>query len=81
MRRIGIGIVLMVVTVAGFILSGAALLFNPDWWKGVGVVSAVASALLLIVYFHPLTVLGLVIDAFVLSLVIWRWPSVSFLGE
>jgi hypothetical protein len=29
-----------------------------------------ASALLLIVYFHPLTVLGLVIDAFVLSLVI-----------
>ncbi len=58
MRRIGI--VLMVVTVAGFILSGAALLFNQDWWKGVGVVSAVASALLLIVYFHPLTVLGLV---------------------
>jgi hypothetical protein len=40
-----------------------------------------ASALLLIVYFHPPTVLGLVIDAFVLSLVIWRWPSASFLGE
>jgi hypothetical protein len=40
-----------------------------------------ASALLLIVYFHPLTVFGLVIDVFVLSLVIWRWPSASFLGE
>jgi hypothetical protein len=79
MRRIGI--VLMVVTVAGFILLGAALLSNQDWWKGVGVVAAVASALLLIVYLHPLTVLGPVIDAFVLSLVIWRWPSASFPGE
>jgi hypothetical protein len=65
----------VVVTVAGFLLSGAALLFHQDWWTVAGAVAAVASALLLIVYFHPLAVLGLVIDAFVLSLVIWHWPA------
>lgn len=75
-----IGAVLAILVVIGFTAAGIGLLINVGWWTGVAVVSAIVSLLLLAAYIQPLIALGLVIDIVVLSLILLRWPSTSFMG-
>ena len=59
----GVGMALVVLTVAGFAAAAlAALGFTPELWSAGIVVGAVASLSTLIVYFHPWLTLGIVID-------------------
>lgn len=73
-----VGIVLAVVSIVGFVATGVGLLIDAGWWTGLGVVSAVASLLLLAVFLKPLIALGLIIDAFVLSVILLAWPPITF---
>lgn len=75
-----VGIVLAVVSIVGFVATGVGLLIDAGWWTGLGVVSAVASLLLLAVFLKPLIALGLIIDAFVLSVILLAWPPITFIG-
>jgi len=75
-----LGIVLAVVSIVGFAATGVALLVGAGWWTGVGVVSAVASMLLLATFLQPLIALGLIIDAFVLSVIVLAWPPITFVS-
>lgn len=75
-----VGIVLAVVSIVGFVATGVGLLIDAGWWTGLGVVSAVASLLLLAVFLKPLIALGLIIDAFVLSVILLAWPPITFVN-
>ena len=71
-----LGTALVVVVIAGFALAAiAALGAGPAWLWSVGVaLGAVASIAVLILYFHPWLVLGLVIDVLLLwAVVIGGW--------
>lgn len=68
-RTIGFALIAMVV--GGFVLaalSTVGILVPPGWWRATVAVSAVASAVLLILFFEPQLVLGLGIDGALLAL-------------
>jgi hypothetical protein len=73
-----VGLVLMTVTVAGFMLAALAtvgLLIPSEWWPSLVLVASIASVLLLGLFFQPGLLLGLAVDAVLLWLVIaaaWR---------
>ncbi|MGA7228366.1 MAG: hypothetical protein WBZ45_09190 [Acidimicrobiia bacterium] len=76
-----IGGVLAVVAVVGFVGAGIGLFANAGWWAPAGVVSAVASLLLLGAYLQPLLALGLIINIVVLSVVLFGWPELGYLNQ
>lgn len=74
----GLGILLLALTVAGFVLAGIALLANLGWWSGAAIAAAAASTALLGLFFHPLLVLGLAINVFVVSVAASIWPALTY---
>ena len=71
-RAIGVGLTVAAVggfVVAGLIALGAAL--PASWWQPLAAIAAIASLLLLGLYFHPWLVLGIGIDL-VLLVAIWQ---------
>lgn len=73
-----LGAVLAILSIIGFLATGIGLLLDVGWWTGVAVVSAAISLVFIAAYVQPLILLGLVIDVFVLSMVLLRWPPASF---
>lgn len=73
-----VGLLLMIATIAGFALAGFALLASLGWWSAAAIVGAAFSTALLGLYFHPLLVLGLAINAFVLSVAGLGWPALGY---
>ena len=72
-RIIGVG--LITVVVVGFslaALSTVGIIVPSGWWQPIVAVSAVTSAILLVLFFEPLLVLGLGIDAVLLWVVAAR---------
>ena len=67
-----VGVALIAIAVGGFglaALSTVGILVPPGWWQLTVAVSAVASAVLLGLFFEPQLVLGLGIDAVLLAVV------------
>jgi hypothetical protein len=67
-----VGVALMAIVVGGFALAGLStvgVLVPPGWWQATVAVSAVTSAVLLVLFFEPQLVLGLGIDAVLLAVV------------
>ena len=61
-----VGTVLVCVVALGFVLTGlatAGILIPSGWWQGLVVVSAAASAVVLVLFFNVQLVLGLGLDA------------------
>jgi len=60
-------------------LSTVGWLVPPEWWSGLVVAGAVASAMTLVIFFHPWIVLGLAIDAALLwvTLVVGWAPATA----
>lgn len=73
-----IGIVLAGISIVGFILTGMGVLGMPGLemiWQGLALVSSVASLILLILFWHPWIILGVVIDiGLILLAVLNSWP-------
>ena len=77
-RALGTGLV--IATIALLVAAGLATvgwIVPTDWWRQLVVGGAVASALTLMLFFHPWIILGLVIDAALLwAVVVVGWsPS------
>ena len=72
-----IAIVLAVIATLGFIAAGLALfgvLVPFDWWRVLAIASAVVSLLLLVIFWDPYLIVGLLIDAAVLvTLLFTKW--------
>ncbi|MHB8959871.1 MAG: hypothetical protein ACYDAN_09620 [Candidatus Limnocylindrales bacterium] len=66
------GLALVVIVVAGFALaalSTVGILVPPGWWQATVVVSALASLILLVLFFEPQLLLGHGIDAALIAVV------------
>jgi hypothetical protein len=69
-----IAIILAIIATLGFVATGLALLdlLVPfDWWSVLATVSAVISLLLLIIFWHPYLIIGILIDAVILVTVLF----------
>jgi hypothetical protein len=67
-----VGLALIAIVVGGFglaALSTVGMVVPSGWWQATVVVSAIASAVLLVLFFEPQLVLGLGIDAVLLWVV------------
>jgi len=70
-----VGVALITVVVVGFslaALSTVGIIVPSGWWQPIVAVSAVTSAILLVLFFEPQLVLGLGIDAVLLWVVVAR---------
>jgi hypothetical protein len=75
-----LGGVLVAITIAGYLVAAlAAIGIAPGaWFSGAVVAASVASAVLLLLFFHPWLVLGVVIDAVLLWAVLLNgWTPTS----
>jgi hypothetical protein len=74
-----IGIILVILSVLGFILAGLGALGVPglkEIWQTTAAVSAVVSLILLVIYWHPWLILGVLIDiGLVVLTCLNSWPS------
>ena len=76
-----IGIILWIATVAGFCIAGLALIILPGQpmiWQTTAVFGATASLLLLIFYWHPWLVMGVLINLAVYASTALHWPAALF---
>lgn len=80
-----IGILLVALATIGFILAGLGALGTPgfnDAWRVVAVVSACISLSLLILFWHPWLILGVLIDIALLITLLWaQWPTTNMFGS
>ena len=78
------GIILVGLSTLGFVFVGLGVLGVAGLdaiWRTVSVFSASVSLLLLVLFWHPWLVLGILIDIFVLiSVLFLHWPSEMFNG-
>ena len=78
------GILLFVFTTLGFILAGLGVFGVPglaELWRTSAVVSAVLSLLLLLLFWHPWIILGVLIDVGIIFSLVWAdWPSPALIG-
>ena len=76
-----LGLILAALAALGFIASGLGLFgvpFLATSWRAITVDSAVISALLILLFWHPLLVIGLIVDAAILASPLWlQWPPPS----
>jgi hypothetical protein len=80
-----VGIILVALSTIGFILAGLGILGVPGLntiWRPVSVISAFLSLLLLILFWHPWLIVGVLIDIGILLALLWaKWPPVNMIGS
>lgn len=77
----GLGSTILLLTMAGFSLAGLGLLGVPGLnqiWQGTAILGAVASLLLLIFYWHPWLIAGVLINLAVFAGLALHWPKSLF---
>ena len=79
-----IGILLVALVTLGFILAGLGLFGVPGInavWRTAAIISTALSLLLLILFWHPWLVVGVLIDIGILVALLWAdWPPADMLG-
>ena len=67
-----------------FVVAGLGVLGVPilrDAWRVLAVISASPSLLLLVVFWHPWLIVGVLLDVrILLALIVSHWPSESVIG-
>ncbi len=80
-----IGLLLVALSTLGFILAGLGILGVPGLsgvWRSIAVVSSSGSLLLLILFWHPWLIIGVLIDIGILvSLLIVKWPPIAMISS
>lgn len=76
-----IGWMLWVILVSSFVLAGLILIFAPEQvtlWQSVAAGAAIFSLLLLIFYWHPWLILGILIDLTLLWGIFFKFSALRF---
>jgi len=80
-----IGIIFVALATLGFVLAGLGVFGVPgltEIWRTVAVVSAVVSLLLLVLFWHPWIIVGILIDIGIIISLVWaNWPSAELIGN
>jgi hypothetical protein len=67
----GIALVAAGLGVLGFVVP-------VDWWRDLAIAGAAMSLLMLVIYFHPITIIGTASSLAVLVALLWaKWPPMS----
>lgn len=77
----GVGSALWLLTVAGFAVAGLGLLGIPGLnqiWQGSAILGATASLILLVFYWHPWLIAGVLINLAVFTGLALHWPKSLF---
>ena len=77
----GLGSALWLLTVAGFALAGLGLLGVPGLnqiWQGTAILGVAASLILLVFYWHPWLIAGVLINLAVFGGLALHWPKSLF---
>lgn len=77
----GLGSALWLLTVVGFALTGLGLLGIPGLnqiWQGTAILGAAASLILLVFYWHPWLIAGVLINLAVFAGLVLNWPKSLF---
>lgn len=79
-----IGVILVAIATVGFVLAGLGVFGVPgleELWRSIAVVSSIFSLILLVLFWHPWLILGVVIDIAILVSLLWiNWPTSDLLG-
>lgn len=66
----------------GFLGASVGIFAHQEWWRALTVIGALASLLVLLVYFHPMFVPVVVLNLGILTALVWfRWPSSDLVGS
>ncbi len=80
-----IGIILVALATLGFVLSGLGVFGVPglsEIWRTVAEVSAGVSLLLLVLFWHPWLIMGVLLDMGILVAFLWvKWPPADQIGS
>jgi hypothetical protein len=80
-----IGIGLVALATLGFILAGLGVFGVPgldEIWRTTAVISAALSLLLLVLFWHPWLIVGVLIDIGIIISLLWgKWPSADLIGH
>ena len=80
-----IGIILVALATLGFVLAGLGVFGVSGLttvWRTVAIISACVSLLLLVPFWHPWLIMGVLIDIGILITLLWaKWPSVELIGS
>jgi hypothetical protein len=77
-----VGIALFVLATVGFTLAGIAELVGWGLWRALAVLSAVDSLLLLVLFWHPYLIVGVVLNLAILVFLLWaQWPPAELVGS
>jgi hypothetical protein len=76
-----IGDLLWVLAMLAFIIAGTTMLIHPAWWRAPTIAAAVASIVVIGLYWMPSVVAGALVDLGVLvGLLFLRWPTQGTIG-
>jgi hypothetical protein len=68
----GIALVAAGLGIYGFVIPA-------DWWRGLAMTGAAISLFMLVIYLHPILIIGTTSSLAVLVALLWlRWPPTSF---
>ena len=80
-----IGITFVVLSTLGFVLAGLGVFGVPgldEIWRTIAVVSAISSLVLLVLFWHPWLIVGVLIDLGIIISLVWvNWPSAELIGQ
>ncbi len=80
-----IGIILVALATLGFVLAGLGVFGVSGLtavWRTVAVVSFGVSLMLLVLFWHPWLVVGVLLDVGLLIALLWaKWPPVDLIGS
>ena len=79
-----VGITLVALSTLGFVLAGLGIfgvVGLSSIWRAMAVIAAGVSTLLLILFWHPWLPIGVLINAGILTTLLWvKWPPIDLLG-
>jgi hypothetical protein len=76
-----VGLVLTLAAGAAFLIAGAALWAEAEWWRPLALAAAAASLLYFVVFFQPVIVFGMALDVALIVALAWlSWPTKSMVG-
>ncbi len=82
-RNVGFGLVGL--ATLSFLMTGLGVLGVPGLhaiWRGLAVLSASLSLVLLVVFWHPWLIFGIALDLGMLVSILWaHWPTSSMIGS
>jgi signal transduction histidine kinase len=78
---LSLGNTLSTIALLAFVFTGFIVFFGMEWWRAVAVVAAIASLIVIVLFWQPNMVLGIAVDVAILAAVLWmHWPTPEMIG-